>query len=158
MATYARVLCTSPAVPTVRQVLQWTADDGYHLELDPEFARVGLDSPDWHQVGLIHKMGKSSVWIEIDDDADDEDSLVRQEVAQFEQEVSKKAASMNRGKVLAHLANTCCIVAIETPFDFDEYGAEVVSSILGYFIEHCGGLVQADGYGFYEGEDLILEE
>src|ERR687888_98337 len=36
-------------------------------------------------------------------------------------------------------------------------GYDAVGVFLGFFVEHCGGMVQADAEGFYEGGQLIVE-
>ncbi len=41
--------------------------------------------------------------------------------------------------------------------DIDDDGYDALGNLLAYFVENNGGMIQADGEGFYEGDRLIVE-
>jgi hypothetical protein len=58
---------------------------------------------------------------------------------------------------LEHLAATAFVIACQLPSsDIEDDGYNVNGHFLTFFVEHCGGMIQADGEGFYEGDKLIL--
>jgi hypothetical protein len=48
-------------------------------------------------------------------------------------------------------------VAAQLLGDIDDDGYTAAGVFLSYFVDHCGGLIQADGEGFYERERLLVE-
>jgi hypothetical protein len=64
--------------------------------------------------------------------------------------------------VLAHLRDSSAIVSVQLLSDIDDdgydaVGYDAVGVFLGCFVEHCDGMTQADGEGFYEGDRTIVE-
>ena len=159
MSYYIRVFCTAPAVPPLRDVLQWCADQGAPLQIAPEFATADLQSPDWQQVGLVYKAGKQSFLAEVNRDEGSDSDLLHEEIAEFAELVAEAEAAEPAWKdaVLQHLRATRCIVANQLPTgDFDADGFRALNVFLAYFVQHCGGMVQADGEGFYANDTLIV--
>ena len=156
MGYYVRAFCTSSVVPPIRAVLEWTAQQGYTLQVDPDSAEVDLDSPDWQEVDIIYKDGKQPFVVGVDRDDGSEASLVRREIEEFE-EFLADVTGPAKARVLTHLRATRYIVANQLLADVDDDGYEASSIFLTYFVEHCGGLIQADSEGFYEGDELIVE-
>ena len=58
---------------------------------------------------------------------------------------------------LATLRASRTIVTAQLLSDIDNIGYYAVGVFLGFFVEHCDGMVQADGEGFYEGDRPIVE-
>jgi hypothetical protein len=58
--------------------------------------------------------------------------------------------------VTNHLEASKAVVAVQLLGDVEDDGFGAVVHFLAYFVEHCGGLVQADGEGFYDGDDLLV--
>lgn len=40
--------------------------------------------------------------------------------------------------------------------DIDDDGYNALGYMLRYFVEHNGGMIQADGEGFYDGDEVIV--
>ena len=59
--------------------------------------------------------------------------------------------------MLDHLQQSKAVVAAQLLGDIDDDAYTAAGTFLAYFVEHCGGLIQADGEGFYEGDRLIVE-
>lgn len=60
--------------------------------------------------------------------------------------------------MLRHLGQTRFTVACQLPTsDIDDDGYDAVGAFLEYFVTHSGGMIQADGEGFYRGNRLIVE-
>ena len=71
--------------------------------------------------------------------------------------IGEAAESLTCEKVIGHLRATRFVVACQLPTtDIDDDGFEANYQFLNYFVQHHGGLIQADGEGFYEGSDLIV--
>ena len=72
------------------------------------------------------------------------------------------APSPARHRIIQHLTRTRFIVAIRIPTsvlgtDHEEALWQASDALLDYFVQHSGGLIQADGEGFYEADTLILK-
>ncbi len=157
MGHYVRVFCASFPAPSINKVLNWSESDGYQLKVDPRFALMDLDSPNWKQTGLLYEVGEPPFLCEVDHKDDSDTSLVRQEVRHFEELLAAAGNTEGQHKALQHIRQTEYIVSIQTPSDFDEQGSDVLSSLLTYFIRYCAGMVQVDGEGFYDGDELIVK-
>ncbi len=157
MEDHIRVFCSASTVPSVRQLLEWSMQQGHRLEIDAHFKDTALDSPNWTQVAFSYKESKSSFVCEIDEDSEADDGLVSEEVAYFEDLLSHIEDSPEKQRVLQHINITKYIVAAELPFDFDADGSVALNSLLSYFVRHYDGMVQVDGEGFYERGELIVK-
>jgi hypothetical protein len=58
--------------------------------------------------------------------------------------------------VSSHLDRTQAIVAVRVLASDFERGLEAAWAVLDYYAQRDGVLFQADGEGFYEGEELIV--
>lgn len=158
MGYYARAFCTSPDVPPLRQVLEWAEDRGVGLTIGPGRAGVDLDSPDWREVELVYKQGRQPILCEVNRDDSSDDNLLREEVEDFLESLDDVDDSPDKDRVVQHLRETRFVVASQLlTSDFDDDVYKAINTYLSYFVEHCGGMIQADGEGFYEGDDLIVE-
>ena len=111
MGYYVRVFCTSPTVPPIRKVLNWAASNGQQLMIEPDYADIDRDSPNWKMVGITYKEGKLPFLAEVNRDDGTENSLLREEVEEFVDSVSEIEDSTNKAKVLRHLHETKYVVA-----------------------------------------------
>lgn len=160
MGDYLRVFCTKEIYPTINEILKWTKSKGYSLRVDKNYNNVDLDSTNWDEVAIIGEDGQRVFIAEINKESKEEDSLMRAEVNEFLQilkEVEDVPAE-ELAKVIKHLNKTKYIVALQVTCDYDgEEGDNSVSVFLKYFVDNCGGMVQEDGEGFYEGNNVIVE-
>jgi hypothetical protein len=84
-------------------------------------------------------------------------NLVQDEVAEFKELLEEIKNSPAKRQVISHLNRTRFIVARRLPTtDIDDDGYDVNGDFLGYFVDHCEGMIQADGEGFYRGAEVLL--
>jgi hypothetical protein len=160
MGYYIRAFCLSDKVPTIREILTWAASQGCKLEIASDFQNLDLDLIEWEQVGIVYKQGKLPFLCEINRDDGTDDCLMREEVEEFKEFLSevKGLFNINKKKVLNQLERTRFIISNQIPTsDFDDEGYDANGIFLTYFVQHCGGMIQADGEGFYEGNKLIVK-
>lgn len=169
MGYYVRAFCTASRSPRLADVQEWLRKRGSRAVLDSadhavEASRGGtmpspvldLDTPDWEQIAITYKAGKLPILAQINRERDDR-GVLREEIAEFSKLLSDAAPEAARMRVLAHLRATTFIVACQLPTsDIDDDGYRANGDFLEYFVQHCGGLMQADGEGFYEGVRVIL--
>lgn len=83
--------------------------------------------------------------------------IAKEEIAEFSEMVRVAPESPAKQEVLDHLSRTKFIVANQVPTsDFDAKDYDALGSFCEFFIDHSGGMVQADREGFYRGKTLIL--
>jgi hypothetical protein len=148
VAYYLRAFCTSDEIPPLRTVLEWADDQGTHLE--PRSADP--DDSAWKQAEVICKSGAQPFIAERN-----AGELLREEVEEFMKFLADVDESPEKQEVLDHLGRSRTVVATQLLSDIDDDGYSAVGTFLTYFVEHCGGLIQADGEGFYKGDRLIVE-
>lgn len=157
MGYYVRAFCTSSQVPTVRQVFEAVKEKG--IDLQSGSKGIDLDSPNWDRLALLYKKGKKPILVECNREAA-EPSLCRDEVAGFLEDIGSLADSPGKTRVIEHLQSTKFIIACQLPvlnMGNDETGYRANDAFIRYFEQHCGGLIQADGEGFYRGQEMLLE-
>jgi len=153
MAYYVRIFCASSEVPTLTSIASWVATKGVRLDIVP--VRGGIDSRDWSEAE-VSQAGRAVRFHVGVNRVDASSEIALKEIDEFREMVLATPESTSRQEVLDHLARTKLIVANRIPtgaFEGADYDA------LGYFCEfivHAGGMVQADGEGFYRGKELIL--
>jgi hypothetical protein len=159
MAYYVRAFCKSAEpVPPLARILQWVRGRGPTLSLDPRSGRPNLEAEDWNQAELIYKEGKLPLIVEVSRANQPGEALLHEEIGEFEEFLEDVPESENKRKVLEHLAATRYIVAVQLPAsDIDQDGYAANGWFMAYFAENCKGMIQADGEGFYEGNELIVE-
>lgn len=157
MGYYVRAFCKGTCVPKINDVLEWLNNRGFSISIDDE-EKGKLDSSDWKQISLYYKKGKLPIVAECNRDDGTEECLVREEVNEFSESIGKPGLSLNKRRVLKHLANTNFTIACQLmTSDIDDDGYEANGEFLKYFIEHCDGMIQADGEGFYSGNEIIVK-
>ncbi len=148
MAYYLRAFCTSDDIPPLREVLEWAASQGVRLDVPS----ADLDSDTWGQAEVLYTADRSPIVAEAN-----ADTLAHEEVDEFIESLEDVDESPEKQKVLEHLRQTKAVIAVQLLGDIDDDGYTAAGTFLTYFIEQCGGLIQADGEGFYERERLIVE-
>jgi hypothetical protein len=148
MGYYLRVFCTSEKLPALRDVFGWSASEGIELQAPS----ADLDARDWDQAEIIYKADKQPFVAERNTD-----ELLREEVEEFIEFLEDVDDSPERDRVINHLRQSRAVVATQLLGDIDDDGYTAVGTFLSFFADHAGGLIQADGEGFYEGDRLIVE-
>jgi hypothetical protein len=137
MSYYLRAFCAAPA------------------RLPDEVAELlGLPAapPGADQAEIHYKDGRSPLLAEVWRGHE-----AREEVDAFLEMLEDLAESAAKRRVADHLQRTRDVVALRLPGDIDDDGYEVAGSYFAYLVDRCEGLIQADGEGFYDGEELILK-
>ena len=140
-------------------VLRWVKERGVTLTVDPNNVPQGMSSTTWGEPAapVQYQDGKAPFLVEINRNTGP-DSLSAQEINEFIQELEGVKKSRKRDQVIQHLRQTQFIVACQIPTqDFGDTGFHALDAFMAYFLVHCGGMVQADGQGFYDMGKLILE-
>jgi hypothetical protein len=159
MGYYVRAFCTASMAPPLGVVLNALAARGIVLAADavpPEDLRAS----DWEEATLGFGPNQRRFVVTCDRETSPGHTVVREEVQQFIEFLQDGPPSPERKRVVDHLRATRFIIACRFPAaaaaDDDEGGCAAGRGFLSYFVAHCGGLVQADGEGFYEGDRIVL--
>ncbi len=153
MGYYIRAFCIGEQTPSLAVIQAWLRTRAPNVQFDNA---TNLDTPGWTELELAYKPGKQPIIVECNR-VNEPDSLVREEAKEFSEIIGEPGNSTNKRQVLDHLAATNFIVTCRFLSDMDDDGYEANYQFLSYFVEHCGGMIQADREGFYCGEEIILE-
>lgn len=158
MGYYVRAFCTAPEPPTVRTVLDALASWGVVLVPEPDCARPEvLECADWNGVRLLYKVGKLPIVVECNRHNGTPHCLAAAEVREFLELIGPPGRSKAKQRVIEHLKATCFVMASQLPSsDIDDDGFAANDEFMTYFEDMCGGMVQADGEGFYDNNKLLV--
>ena len=170
MGYYVRAFCTNPKVPDLASIQTWLRERESVAIIDEpnhgvEATQAGearspildLATLDWEQVAIAYRAGKLPILAECNRDDGTDESLMRVEVAEFVEFVGEPGRSADKQRVLDHLAATKFVIACQLPTsDLEDDGYDANGDFLSFFVEHCGGMIQADGEGFYDGDRIIV--
>lgn len=141
MSYYIRLFTTSPLstlIPLQAQMIQ----RGYQVK------PAGTN-----QLDVFYAPGHKPLTIDLTDSTS---PTTQAEIANFIDAVSLLPQSAAQWQVLDVLARTIAVVAVGVPDDYDYQSGTL--DIMAEIIANAGdGLFQADGEGFYEQGELILE-
>ncbi len=158
MGYYVRAFCKSEKVPSVKEISEWLKRRGFQYSFEITDDGIDQESSEWKQISLKYKDGKQPILVECNRDDGTDSCLVRQEVEEFVELVGKPGLSLAKRRVVKHLRDTPFIICCRLlTADIDDDGYDANGEFLRYFLENCGGMIQADGEGFYEGERLVVE-
>jgi len=154
MSYYVRVFCRADESPPLCTVIDYVTGDRPQLSIVSDDA---LNYADWEGATMTYKANKQPILVECNRNTGEEDCLAAEELAEFVELAEDSEDSPGKQQVIAHLRATKFIVACRLPTsDIDDDGYEANSQLLNYFVEHCGGMIQADGEGFYREDEVIL--
>ena len=129
----------------------------------PAWAPEELQDRPWDSFGLWYRPDWAPLLVTInhvnDRPALVAGSLFASEVGEIREALSGFPPSQQRDLVLAHLARSRFVVAVQLPMSAldDDDLWEAVSALLDYFVEHRSAIVHLGGNGFYQADKLILE-
>ena len=153
MPYYVRAFCTDESRPSIDQIES-------ELKRDNPAARFESDddrqSPSWSQAEFYYKSGKQPVIVEVNVNEGAE-SLAAEESQEFTDEIGQPGLSRSKRRVLKHLADTRFIVCCQLLGDIDDDGYHWNGELLNYYVKNHGGMIQADGEGFYDGRKVIVD-
>ncbi len=155
MAYLMRVFCTSGSPPALDDIFDWVSRRGTRLWIDDRVPNVDPASVSWEQAAIGYRQGKTPFLAEVNHTSD---SDAKEEVEEFTELLADVPDTPHRRNVLSRLERTTFIVANQIPtVDFEDDGYDAAGEFMLFFVEHNGGIIQADGEGFYDGQELIVE-
>ena len=158
MGYYVRCFCKSSTVPTLHDALGQVAKKHPQLQVGAGNGQApDLRDPDWISAFILYKPGKQPLEVEINRRNGPTRELVEDEIQEFTEFLEEVPDESAKQRVIDHLDRTQFIVAsrLETA-DIDDDGYDANGTFLRYFVDHAQGMIQADGEGFYEGENLVV--
>lgn len=158
MSYYTRAFCTSDIVPPLDEVINYVKNQGIDLSIQGYSKDTELNSVNWKQRSLVYKKDKLPFLVEVNRKDNSSDRVYQEEINEFKEFLDEVNDSPEKKKVLDHLSSTKYIVVSKIPTsDFDNEGYKANSFFLDYFVKNYGGLIQADGEGFYGNGKLIVK-
>lgn len=155
MSYYARVFCTTDAVPTIGTVLAWLRKEaGYAAEVPGESA-AALVSPKWKSFELVYDPAKESLLIECHRNTGKR-SHCHQTAKEELNALEDLPDSDAKKRVEDVLGRTQFIVCCEVSTDPDHREVAHFGAVLDYFADHCGGIIDIEDEGFYAHTDTPL--
>jgi hypothetical protein len=152
MPYYVRAFCNSDTVPSISELESILKSEYPAIRLETEDARDGK----WGNAEYYYKESNQPVVVECNYN-DGPESLVAGECEEFIEEIGSPGLSMAKRRVLDHLKNTKYIISCQLLSDIDDDGYHLNGELLNIFVNKYGGLIQADGEGFYKGHKLVVE-
>lgn len=152
MPYYTRVFCTSAKVPSLAEIGEALGRQFSHIRFETDDT---MDSDAWTNAELYYAADKKPIVLEINRN-DGPDSLVAEESQEFIEEV-RSVESPAAISIASHLENAAVILSCQLLGDINDLGFDVNGELMNHLVNHCGGLVHADGEGFYQGSELVLE-
>ncbi len=157
MSYFVRVFCTESDIPTLAQVFEYAKSYGVDLAIDETNGKTDVNTSDWSEAEILYKPGKLPLVVECNRDDGTTDCDARAEPQEFIEEIGAPGLSLAKRQVIKHLKATKFIIATQLLNDIDEDGYNANGTFLSYFVDLCGGMIQADHEGFYNGDKLILK-
>jgi hypothetical protein len=154
MSYYARVFCTTDAVPSIRAILAWLQEVGYEAEVPGE-SPAALGSPKWRSFELIYNPAKESLLVECERNTGKR-SLCHQTAEEELNALEDLPDSDARRRVADCLRRTRFLVSCQVLADDDHEEVANFGALLDYFADHCGGLIDVEDEGFYSHSDTPL--
>jgi hypothetical protein len=166
MTYYLSVFCTDGDVPTTGQVLASTAGRGPRLGLGPpgeSYPPEDMMDSDWHALMVFYGQAGDAFGVtiyragQLSDNLDSD--IFAETVRSYRQCLERLTPSPPRDMVLDHLAHSKFLVLIRIPlsqFGDDKQAWQAVDALVDYFVDRHGGLVHAEGEGFYDTNGRLL--
>jgi hypothetical protein len=155
MSYNVRAFCRSGAVPTIRSLLKWLREEaGWNANVRGE-SPAALDSPKWKSLELVYDPGKESVLVECNRNTGPR-SLCARNVKEELEALEDVEDSEAKRRVADCLSRTQFLIGCRVDGDPDHEESFNVRSVLDYFVDHCGALLEVEDEGFYSCSDLPL--
>ncbi|MBS1575615.1 MAG: hypothetical protein JST09_09965 [Bacteroidetes bacterium] len=158
MPYYVRAFCKSAGIPALNLVFDSINNKGYPFTLRIVENTLEGDLINWKSFEMNYKEGKGPIIVEFNV-VDDEDGLAKEEIEEFLDRIGSAGFSLRKRKVIHHLKQTKYLICNQLLSDIDNDGYDANGEFMNYFVQHCEGMQQADGEGFYDSNmNLILDD
>ena len=117
--------------------------------------RLTDDEPGWPQFLVAGGAEDRPVFLVEASSAGEPNSLFEDEIEEFLDFLDDAPASTATRSVIDRLKQSRTIVAVQI-LGPDDDAVAAASPLVAFFAERCDALIQADGEGFYEGDNLIV--
>jgi hypothetical protein len=165
MTYYVEAFCTSTEVPSRSEVLSWAKGRQPWFGFAPpgeQLTPEQLEDRTWDASAVFYNPDDAFV-VDVYR-AGEPDKVLGQDifadlVDRFRRSVERLSQSPQRDNVLSHLERSRFVVSVGVPlsrFGDDEEAWAALSQFLDYFIERRGGLVHAEGEGFYDRNGRLI--
>jgi hypothetical protein len=154
---YSRVFCTRESSPPLRLLLDYLRAKG-QVPLIPKMDPAALDDWSWAQVSLGYSRERKPIQLFCIREQGSYQDVLEQERSYFLERLSvfdDEEAQIAREFVTRaqFIATTRMVKA-----DITEEGYDFNGWILEFFQEHCNGVVQVDGQGFFSPKGVLMVE
>ena len=153
MPYHVRAFCTDEFRPSIDELEAALKRDNPAARFETDDERT---SADWCHAYFYYKEGKEPVVVEVNVD-DSGESLAAEECREFADEIGRPGISLSERRVLSHLTHTQFIVCCQLKSDIDDDGYRWNGELLNYYVMNHGGMIHADGEGFYDGDKIIVD-
>ena len=155
---YSRVFCQKDNSPPLRLLLEFLKSRGQTPITPPQLDEAALDEWAWVQVALGYDKARKPIQVFCVRDRGTYQDVFEQEKKQFldiltaydDIEASLATEFVNRARFI--------LTTRLDPADITDEGYDFNGWILEFYQEHCNGIVQMDGKGFFSPKgDLIVD-
>lgn len=156
-AHYVRVFCTGDKIPAPVEIVHFIRTKGIKLEIGPD-SEIDFASTGWTSLNFRLKNKEIFFQAELSRTEFGFDGELAGEIQDFIAAINDTVRdSQGKKRVLQHLAATKFYVVVPISPDLEDEGMQAVACFLQYFTTFCGGLIQDDTEGFFEGKKLLLK-
>jgi hypothetical protein len=150
---YVRVFCTSAEIPTINEVLNFVASKGIQLKVSPG-SETDTGTTPWGFIYLSYQDEQPAFTARL---IITTNSAPEDELGDFIDAIEDVAEGIpGQHKVLQHLKATKYYVSILLSTNFEKRDWQAIAHFLSYFTTLCGGMIQNDAEGFYDGRKILL--
>jgi hypothetical protein len=156
MAYWVRALCTTDSVPSIQTFLIWLRTEAGLAGADaPGEGPKALTSARWKSFELAYDPAKESLLVECDRNTGPRSLCARELRGALESLEGVKDSKAKR-RVAEHLGRTRFVVCCTVSGDYDHREAFAVRSLLDFFVDHCGAILETEDEGFHSCSDTPL--
>ena len=158
MAFCTRVFCLETEAPPLSELLVWMRQNSTPVTIVGGRSEGDLLSTRWTEIVLSYDDAEEPFTVRCHNLTDPSGAAaLRAEVDDFLGDLGELPASDAREQVRAHVRAARLLVVVEFPEDgVSARGYETNGWLMGIFVERAAGMVQCDGIGFYEDDEIIL--
>lgn len=157
MAFATRVFCRASFAPSVSALLFWLHQHEVPAVVVGGRSSGDLLSPFWSEIELGYDAAEPPFRVLACHADGDGAGRLREEVADFLEDLADVPPGPARDQVEKQIQATRLLIVIEFPPEgVTQRGYETNGWLMALFVENAGGMVQADGIGFYDEDDELL--
>jgi hypothetical protein len=157
MSFYVRVFSQAEDYPSMFALCDELLEEGYEFATSPGKEEPEFKEQNWKNIILQYDENQKPIILERNT-INDEDTLFKEELKEFLDEVKALPYSKGQKKAVEILKNTVQIYAFELDEELTEEGWEFLETMLDFLCDATDGYVQVDEEGIYDQDGKILVE